>query len=559
MYESVSSGGGGEAEVELSQRGRESRKDSDPMRGLRLNYTIGRAALPYGVSVGRLHASDVLPRVRFNSAAAEQEEGLAFAEAFGVGISLHFKLGKLLLSLLFAASVLQLPALVLYTRHGVLLHGAVEVESDYGGEAAVLQVLDGAALARYSMAAVPAPFAVGESNAARRRDILVVSFFAACATLALLSGAAAARDFVRRDALALRTLAPRPEHYALLLRSVAPGATADAVRREVAEAVARHGTHGNNAHGIERVAVHYVLRPVLAKAVEAMGAETAAARAEKRSGESERRAKAARRTRARCARVRSELVDMARRGDRRAIAAFVVFESPRAAREASLALQQRHLGLRRAQSFKRHLSFRARAGLRPFGGASERAPLALESPKTALGDAKPTMGPAPADIIWENLEVSEASRVARRLLVRAATLAVITSGLFAVYYLRGRAIHEMGGGPPDDIAGAAPTAAPTSWNASSFWNATWNASSFAGDDDVLPPPPPSDPFHSAKNALAPYLTREPSAKRHALFLVLVVVRLGAGNKRAIQFNFNVGVLEAIHERKASTLWVRPER
>ena len=547
MYESVSSGGGGEAEVELSQRGRESRKDSDPMRGLRLNYTIGRAALPYGVSVGRLHASDVLPRVRFNSAAAEQEEGLAFAEAFGVGISLHFKLGKLLLSLLFAASVLQLPALVLYTRHGVLLHGAVEVESDYGGEAAVLQVLDGAALARYSMAAVPAPIAVGESNAARRRDILVVSFFAACATLALLSGAAAARDFVRRDALALRTLAPRPEHYALLLRSVAPAATADAVRREVAEAVARHGPQGA-AHGIERVAVHYVLRPVLAKAVEAMGAETAAARAEKRSGESERRRKAARRTRARCARVRSELVDMARRGDRRAIAAFVVFESPRAAREASLALQKRHLGLRRAQSFKRHLSFRARAGLRPFGGASERAPLALGS-LTALGDAKPTMAPAPADIIWENLEVSEASRVARRLLVRAATLAVITSGLFAVYYLRGRAIHEMGGGPPDD-AGAAPTAAPTSWNA------TWNASSFAGDDDVLAPPPPSDPFHSAKNALAPYLTREPSAKRHALFLVLVVVCLRAGNGR---FNVASTVLETPSERKASTLWLRPER
>ena len=98
------------ADVELAAR----RKGSDslpPVRGMRLNWTVGRAALPYGVSVGRLHASDVLPRVRFNSAAAEQEEGLAFAEAFGVGISLHFKLGKLLLSLLFApSSTLSEPA-----------------------------------------------------------------------------------------------------------------------------------------------------------------------------------------------------------------------------------------------------------------------------------------------------------------------------------------------------------------------------------------------------------------------------------------------------------------
>ena len=32
-----------------------------------------------------------------------------------------------------------------------------------------------------------------------------------------------------------------------------------------------------------------------------------------------------------------------------------------------------------------------------------------------------------------------------------------------------------------------------------------------------------------------------------------------GWKRVIQRRFNVGVLEAVPERKASTLWVRPER
>ena len=106
--------------------------------------------------------------------------------------------------------------------------------------------------------------------------------------------------------------------------------------------------------------------------------------------------------------------------------------------------------------------------------------------------------------------MSEASRAARRFLVRAATLAVITSGLFAVYALRGRAIHDMADDPgPEAVA----TAAPTAFNATSF-----------GDDGA---PEPSDPFHSAKHALAPYLTREPSAKRHALFLVLIVVCLNS--------------------------------
>ena len=52
---------------------------------VRLHWTVGRAGLPYGVSVGRLHASDVLPRVRFDAAEAEAEEGLAFAEVGGPG------------------------------------------------------------------------------------------------------------------------------------------------------------------------------------------------------------------------------------------------------------------------------------------------------------------------------------------------------------------------------------------------------------------------------------------------------------------------------------------
>ncbi|KAH8071815.1 8-hydroxy-dADP phosphatase [Aureococcus anophagefferens] len=398
------------ADVELATR----RKGSDslpPVRGMRLNWTVGRAALPYGVSVGRLHASDVLPRVRFNSAAAEQEEGLAFAEAFGVGISLHFKLGKLLLSLLFAAAVLQLPALALYARHGQFRAHAEPV----------------------------APYGAGSLSTprARRRDILAVSFFAACATLALLSGAAAARDFVRRDALALRTLAPRPEHYALLLRDVSPDATAATVRADVLAALAAYGA--GRPCAIEKVAVHHVLRPVLTKAVEAMAAETAAVRAEKRARARPRLSGAALRTRARSLRVRGELVALARGPRDRAIAAFVVFE-----------------------------------------------------------------------VIWENLEVSEASRAARRFLVRAATLAVITSGLFAVYALRGRAIHDMADDPgPEAVA----TAAPTAFNATAL-----------SDDGA---PEPSDPFHSAKHALAPYLTREPSAKRHALFLVLIVVCLNS--------------------------------
>ena len=125
--------------VELQRSGlggyenEDSRKeDALPVSGMRLNWTVGRAALPYGVSVGRLHASDVLPRVRFDSAEAEAEEGLAFAEAFGVGISLHFKLGKLLLSLLVAASLLQLPALFLYARHGQLFtHPYADPEPDW--------------------------------------------------------------------------------------------------------------------------------------------------------------------------------------------------------------------------------------------------------------------------------------------------------------------------------------------------------------------------------------------------------------------------------------------
>ena len=122
-----------------------------------LTVTVGRAALPYGVSVGRLHASDVLPRLRFNAARAEREEGLAFAEAFGVGVSLHFKLGKLLLSLLIAAAALQLPILVYYARHGRF----ADARRARGARDEVRWQVSGALLARYSMAAVAAPAQLG--------------------------------------------------------------------------------------------------------------------------------------------------------------------------------------------------------------------------------------------------------------------------------------------------------------------------------------------------------------------------------------------------------------
>ena len=145
-----------------------------------LTVTVGRAALPYGVSVGRLHASDVLPRLRFNAARAEREEGLAFAEAFGVGVSLHFKLGKLLLSLLIAAAALQLPILVYYARHGRF----ADARRARGARDEVRWQVSGAPR-RYSMAAVAAPAQLGETADARRRDLLLVSCFAALATALL--------------------------------------------------------------------------------------------------------------------------------------------------------------------------------------------------------------------------------------------------------------------------------------------------------------------------------------------------------------------------------------
>ena len=209
-----------------------------------LTVTVGRAALPYGVSVGRLHASDVLPRLRFNAARAEREEGLAFAEAFGVGVSLHFKLGKLLLSLLIAAAALQLPILVYYARHGRF----ADARRARGARDEVRWQVSGALLARYSMAAVAAPAQLGETADARRRDLLLVSCFAALATALLGAGAAAARDFVRRDARALRSLSPAPEHYAVFLREVSDDATPASVRRAVERAV-------EDAR-VEHVAVH---------------------------------------------------------------------------------------------------------------------------------------------------------------------------------------------------------------------------------------------------------------------------------------------------------------
>ena len=200
-----------------------------------LTVTVGRAALPYGVSGGRLHASDVLPRLRFNAARAEREEGLAFAEAFGVGVSLHFKLGKLLLSLLIAAAALQLPILVYYARHGRF----ADARRARGARDEVRWQVSGALLARYSLAAVAAPAPLGETADARRRDLLLVSCVAALATALLGAGAAAARDFVRRDARALRSLSPAPEHYAVFLREVSDDATPASVRRAVERAPRR--------------------------------------------------------------------------------------------------------------------------------------------------------------------------------------------------------------------------------------------------------------------------------------------------------------------------------
>ena len=232
-----------------------------------LTVTVGRAALPYGVSVGRLHASDVLPRLRFNAARAEREEGLAFAEAFGVGVSLHFKLGKLLLSLLIAAAALQLPILVYYARHGRF----ADARRARGARDEVRWQVSGALLARYSMAAVAAPAQLGETADARRRDLLLVSCFAALATALLGAGAAAARDFVRRDARALRSLSPAPEHYAVFLREVSDDATPASVRRAVERAV-------EDAR-VEHVAVHRELRPALEAALAVIAAEDAHARA----------------------------------------------------------------------------------------------------------------------------------------------------------------------------------------------------------------------------------------------------------------------------------------
>ena len=150
-----------------------------------LTVTVGRAALPYGVSVGRLHASDVLPRLRFNAARAEREEGLAFAEAFGVGVSLHFKLGKLLLSLLIAAAALQLPILV-YTRATAGSRTRARARRARRGALAGERRAPRALL----HGGRRAPAQLGDRDA-RRRDLLLVSCFAALATALLGAGAAA--------------------------------------------------------------------------------------------------------------------------------------------------------------------------------------------------------------------------------------------------------------------------------------------------------------------------------------------------------------------------------
>ena len=103
-----------------------------------------------------------------------------------MGVSLHFKLGKLLLSLLIAAAALQLPILVYYARHGRFADAR---RARARARCAASRPLPRA----YSMAAVAAPAQLGETADARRRDLLLVSCFAALATALLGAGAARAR------------------------------------------------------------------------------------------------------------------------------------------------------------------------------------------------------------------------------------------------------------------------------------------------------------------------------------------------------------------------------
>ena len=308
--------------------------------------------------------------------------GLAFADTFGVAVSLYFKIGKHLILLLTFAGILQLPALVWYIRR--------PKEPFPFRVAAGSSGLGGGTLARTSMAAVV--------SGTYSQELFVMTFVA-MASLILFVGGLAGRYFIRRDVSAMRQLMPRPEHYALLFRDVDKTATAAKVLRDC-----EFFLRGSS---IVRVAVHHAgIQRALSKAVETMTLNEAEHRHASCFAWSHIpvfRTFAAQRQRQRLV-AADELAEL---GNRRgpAVAAFVVFETPRAARRA-------------AKEF-----------------------LVLPS-STALGRGRPMLAPSPADIIWENLEVSKFERYLKRFGVRFGTVLCVLLGLLAALALRSSAIDE---------------------------------------------------------------------------------------------------------------------
>lgn len=485
------------------------------------------------MSVGRLHAFDVLPRIIFNETAAEREEGLKFADAFGVGVSLHFKLGKLLLSLALVAAVLQVPALILYAHRGDVLEEhrrqPLTQAQLWSREAARSAGFGGATLVKFSMAAVEK----AEEPTVRSLEFSMVAAIASLATLSLLCGAAAARELVRRDVTAMKALAPRPEHYSLLLRDISPNATAAALLRDL-----RSELSLNNRIRIERVACHHALRPVLTKAVETMAAEASVKLWEQRAQRHRCLSGIAALQRSRFARLSTELTELAgAERPARAVAAFVVFDSPNSARDAAMILADRLSGLAPlpvATSYCEALLVTASSCCLAVDAHRRRGPSLQQNDtsdrvlrgrisstdtesdsRSALGYARPSAAPAPPDIIWENLELSLASRVARRLLVRFVTLLVCGTAMVVVFLLRGAAIDDEN--YADDTASDDVHFSP---------DASDNAS--ATIIFGLPASKAEQAFGSATSAaLAPYLTRERSPRRHAMLLVGVVVLLNS--------------------------------
>jgi len=422
--------------------------------------------LQYDVPLGRFHAFEV------KLAKAEHEEGLAFAETFGIGVSLYFKVGKHLLCLLLGAALLQLPALVWYLRGGgggEKGKGGSSSTFPFFREAAGSSGIGGGVLARCSMAAV-----ADESG----RGGAVVACFAALASLFLFVGGAAGRFFVRKNVSAMRRLIPRPEHYALLFRDVDETATAARVLRDC-ELIVKN-LHENN---IVRVAVHHAVRPALSKALETMKLEESEVMNEnffEWSRLSVFRTWAAERKRQRQF-AEDQLLER-QRGP--AVAVFVVFETPRAARRA-------------AKDF-----LLLEPGSAPSLGKRPR----------------PSLAPSPADIIWENLEVSKTERYCKRFLVRCGTIVIVLFGLFAALALRGAAIDEANIAV---LSGAHPNA-----TTSSVEGATANnASAAAAEEESSSSPLLNEVQDWYQRSAEAYVTRRPSPRRRSVLMVLTVVIL----------------------------------